>query len=134
MRATIVILACGLLACGQLAVEAAQCSYSLSPTSASIDGSGGPGSFNVTVGNSCNWTATTASSWLHTSSTGTGNGTVNYTVDPNAGSSRSGSFTVGTQSFTVNQAGTPLSLGVALDNTNLVWVTSTNYPWYSTNP
>lgn len=30
-------------------------------------------------------------------------------------------------------AATSIPLGVALDNTNLVWITSTNYPWYGTN-
>src|SRR5678815_2563422 len=30
-------------------------------------------------------------------------------------------------------AATGISLGDALDNTNLVWVTSTNYPWFGTN-
>jgi hypothetical protein len=44
--------------------------------------------------------------WIHTSSSGSGNGTVNYTIDANAGAMRSGTITVGGQNFTVNQDGT----------------------------
>jgi hypothetical protein len=89
----------------------------------------------VTAGNTCAWTAATTNSWLHTTSSGTGSGTVLYTVDINLGfSARTGAITVGGQTFVVNQAGTPIPLGVALDNTNLAWQTASDYPWYSTNP
>src|SRR5438093_1137903 len=78
------------------------------------------------------WAAATTNSGIHTTSTGTGNGTVNYTVDANGGSSpRVGAITGGNKTFTfvVNQA---VALGVALDNTNLIWLTGADYPWFST--
>src|SRR6266700_2568738 len=88
---------------------------SLSPTSASFSSAAGAGAFNVTAGSTCSWTATTTNSWIHTTSTGMGSGTVNYTVDANGGASqRVGAITVSKQTFTVNQT---VSLAVALDNT-----------------
>src|SRR2546427_7854356 len=98
---------------------AGPCTYSFSPTSASFGYSGGSGSFTVTVGSSCSWTAASTNSWVHPVGATTGNGTVNYTVDsnPNA-SSRVGAITVGNKNFTINQA---MSLPGALDSTNLVW-------------
>src|SRR5881394_2916848 len=59
------------------------CTYALSASGASASASGGSGSVNVTAGAGCSWTATTGYSWIHTTSSGTGNGTVSYSVDPN---------------------------------------------------
>ncbi len=86
------------------------CNYSLTPTSANISATGASESFGVATSAACDWTATTSYSWLHTTSGGTGNGTVNFTADPNTGSARSGTITVGGQVFTVNQAGSGSSL------------------------
>jgi hypothetical protein len=106
------------------------CSYSLSPASASNASAGGAGSFTVAVGSTCSWTATTTNTWLHTTNSGVGNGTVNYTADANANYSvRVGAISVGNQTFIANQAGLPLPLSIGVDNTNLTWVTDTNYPW-----
>src|SRR5258708_29175630 len=56
-----------------------------------------------------------------------------YSVDANGtGSSRNGTITVGgktVSSFTITQAAAPLTLSFALNTTNLVWQTGTNYPW-----
>jgi uncharacterized protein (TIGR03437 family) len=81
------------------------CSYSLSSSSASVAATAGSGSFTVTAGSGCAWSATSSVSWLTTTSSGTGNGTVNYTVTANTTtSSRTGAITVGGQTFTVTQA------------------------------
>jgi len=82
------------------------CSYSLPSGSASVAATAGSGSFSVTAGSGCAWTATSnAPSWLTTTSSGTGSGTVNYTVTVNTTtSSRTGTITVGGQTFTVTQA------------------------------
>ena len=85
-------------------VQFGACTYSVAPPSANIAAAGGPGSFNVTTQAGCAWTATTTDTWLHTTSSGTGNGTVNYTVDNNTGSARAGTITVQGQTHTVNQA------------------------------
>ena len=120
-----------LVACAETA-SAAPCSYTFLPTSASADSSGGSNSFGVTANSSsCAWSATTTNGWLHTANTGTGNGTVNYTVDGNTGAnSRVGAIKIGNQTFVVNQS---ISIGAAVNNTNLIWSTSTNYPWHGTN-
>ena len=51
----------------------------------------------MTAGTGCGWTATSNDTWITISSggSGTGNGTVNYTVAANTGtSSRTGTMTV----------------------------------------
>jgi hypothetical protein len=109
---------------------AAKCTYSLSPTNASFAAAGGSGSVTINTTTNCSWTAATTNSWLHTTSSGSGTNLVNYTVDANGGSnSRTGAITAGGQTFTVTQTGVPPSLATALDTTNLVWVTATDYPW-----
>src|SRR5438093_1531642 len=76
--------------------QAAQCTYSLFPSAASMASAGGISNLTVTTGTGCAWSASTANPWLHTSSSGTGNGTVNYTVDANASTgARAGTITIG---------------------------------------
>jgi uncharacterized protein (TIGR03437 family) len=92
---------------------AGTCSYSISPTSNSMAAQGGSSSISivVTAGTSCSWTASvssSASSWLHLGSitSGTGNGSVNYSVDLNTSTvSRTGTITIANLTFTVTQAG-----------------------------
>ena len=88
------------------------CSYSLSATNVSLASNAGSGSFSVVTGSSCNWSALSdASSWLHTSSSGSGNGSVSYTYDANSGGSpRTGHITVGGQVCTVTQPACSYSL------------------------
>ncbi|HVM62490.1 MAG TPA: leucine-rich repeat protein [Verrucomicrobiae bacterium] len=82
------------------------CSYSLSPTNASVACESGSGAIYVTAGSGCAWSAASDSAWLHTSSTGTGSGTVNYSYDGNPYSEpRTGNITVGGLTFPVAQAG-----------------------------
>ncbi|MEK7677255.1 MAG: N-acetylmuramoyl-L-alanine amidase, partial [Verrucomicrobiota bacterium] len=82
------------------------CTYSLSPASTNPGSSSDSGSFTVTTGTSCAWSAISdATGWLHTSSSGSANGTVNYTYDLNPSPNpRTGHITVGGQTFTVTQA------------------------------
>ncbi|HLM62552.1 MAG TPA: FG-GAP-like repeat-containing protein, partial [Pyrinomonadaceae bacterium] len=89
--------------------QVAACSYSLSPMTANVGAAGGSGSFTVTVSGGTNCTVTPQSnhSWLtipfilHTN----GSSTVNYTFQTNNTiSPRSGTISVGGQTFTVNQA------------------------------
>src|SRR6266478_320805 len=104
MKLLVPFAACGLIFGSLMASHGGPCSYSLSPTSASFSSADSAGAFNVTAGSTCSWTATTTNSWIHTASTGSGNGTVNYTVDANGSTSqRVGGITVSKQTFTVNQ-------------------------------
>src|SRR5207253_11138426 len=81
------------------------CTFTLNPTSATVAAASNTGSFTVTVGNGCPWTAVSNdTSWLTTTSSGNGNGTVNYSYTQNPNSTqRSATITVGTQVYTVTQ-------------------------------
>jgi hypothetical protein len=117
----------------------ASCTFNLNPTTAQVSASGGNGNFNVQVQNSCNWTATSNAPWLTTSSTGSGNGTVNYAFAQNPGSSsRVGVITVGGVTHTVTQAGSTCnfvlnpsaaSVGTASGNGSFTVTVQNNCPW-----
>jgi len=82
------------------------CSYTLAPATVSIPDAGGTGSATMTVPAGCAWTAT-APSWVTITSgaTGTGNGTISYTVAANPGTaSRTGTLSVGGESHVITQA------------------------------
>src|SRR5207245_7817804 len=96
------------------------CSYSLFPSAISCSSSSTNSSFNVTAPSGCSWTASTAYSWLHTTSSGNGSGTVSFSVDANSSTvSRSGTITADSQTFTVNQAAAPCIY--SLSSTNAVY-------------
>jgi hypothetical protein len=84
----------------------ASCDYALSATGQAFPATGGSGSFTVTTSGSCAWTASSDSPWvtLAVPSTGSGTGTVSFTVAENSGVARSGSIQVGGQTFTVTEA------------------------------
>jgi Domain of unknown function (DUF4082)/Bacterial Ig-like domain/G8 domain/IPT/TIG domain/Viral BACON domain/Putative binding domain, N-terminal len=84
------------------------CSFTVSPTSVSPTAAGGAQSASVTAPAGCSWTAVSNAAWISVTagSTGSGNGTVSYTVDANAGTaSRTGTLTVAGQTVTVTQQG-----------------------------
>ena len=99
---------------------AGTCTYALSAASTNVAASAGSGSVDVTAGDGCSWTAVSSTNWLHTTSSGTGTGTVSYTVDANSGTciARSGTITVGGQTFTVNQAAVG-SIALSATSTNV---------------
>jgi len=87
--------------------EGLTCTYTISPTSQSFNSFTGTGSVDVTTQSGCTWTATSNDSWIAitSGSSGTGNGTVNYSVSTNTGSQRTGTITIAGQTFTVTQEG-----------------------------
>ena len=95
------------------------CTYALSTNAAFFPPAGGAGAVTVAAPMTCQWTAVNTNSWITiTSSTnGTANGTVSFTVASNASSlTRSGVLTVAGQTFTVSQSG--VSCGFALTPLN----------------
>jgi uncharacterized protein (TIGR03437 family) len=73
---------------------------------------GGSGTIQVTAPASCSWTATTSSAWLLLSGTtsGNGNGTVNFSAGANSGTAQeNGSISVQRQSFPIVQEGPGLN-------------------------
>jgi hypothetical protein len=83
------------------------CTYGIAPTGQTVAAGGGPGTdISVTTGNSCAWVATSNAPWITLTSgaSGSGNGTVKFSVAANSGSARSGTMTIAEQTFTVSQA------------------------------
>ena len=79
------------------------CSFALSPNSQGFNSAGGAGSFGVTT--NCNWTAVSDATWLTTTSSGAGNGTVNFSVGANStGAARTATINVQGQFFVVMQS------------------------------
>lgn len=82
------------------------CSYSINPTSASVGSTSSSGSTVLTAAAGCAWTAVSNSDWLTVTSgaSGSGGSTVGYSAAANSGALRTGTITIGGQTFTVNQA------------------------------
>ncbi|HLH17156.1 MAG TPA: protease pro-enzyme activation domain-containing protein [Bryobacteraceae bacterium] len=84
------------------------CVAGLSPASAGAPAAGGSFSITVTATDGCSWTAVSNVPWvtITAGASGSGKGTVNYTVAPSpAGTSRTGAIVVAGQTFTVTQGG-----------------------------
>ena len=82
------------------------CTYALNSISQSVSVDGGGGSVGVTAGITCAWTAVPQVAWISITAgaSGSGAGTVSYSVQPNPGGvPRSGAITIAGQTFTVNQ-------------------------------
>ena len=80
------------------------CSYTLSAASVTVGANATTGVLSVTASSGCTWTATSDSpSWLTTSSSGSGGGTVAYSVAANPDPSRVGTITIAGHPFTVTQ-------------------------------
>jgi len=130
------------------------CSISISPGNQSVGAGGGTGT-TITVtaaAPTCTWTATRNVGWLTvlTGGSGTGNGTVTFRVDANpTGTARTGSLTIGGQTFTVEQAAAPCTYALnpsRLDSPasgsggatfevqtlpGCAWSTASSVPWIS---
>jgi uncharacterized repeat protein (TIGR01451 family) len=93
------------------------CAFALAAASTSVSATGGTGSIGFTGnGNSCGWTAVSNAQWITITSaaSGSGNGAVNYSVTANPNSSlRSGTITIGAQTFTITQTGIGCSFTLA---------------------
>jgi hypothetical protein len=84
------------------------CAYALLPPSRSFDAVGGPAAFDVNTTPTCSWTIASTAHWLTVISvaSGTGNGTVTYTVATNADTtSRTANLTAGDRAHAVTQSG-----------------------------
>jgi len=85
------------------------CTYSISPTAQSFGPDGGSDTVSVTAPSECAWTAVSNSAWITitSGSSGTGNGSVNYSVSSNTGHDRTGTLTIAGRTFTISQTGIP---------------------------
>ncbi|MFY9611076.1 MAG: hypothetical protein WAU45_21000 [Blastocatellia bacterium] len=91
---------------------AAGCADAISLTGQSFDAGGGAGSIDVTAASQCSWATISNASWVDitSGSSGTGNGTVSYSVAAHTSSihPRIATLILGGHSFRVTQAGIPL--------------------------
>jgi hypothetical protein len=84
------------------------CATSVTPISRTVSAAAATGSVSVAAASDCAWTASSSVSWLAITagSSGSGNGSVSYSVAPNTSTSpRIGTISVGGQTFTLSQAG-----------------------------
>ena len=107
------------------------CSLTLGSSSATATANGGFGTIPFTTPSGCAWNATSDSGWLaiQSASSGSGSTTMSYltSANPNA-TARTGNITIGSQQFTVTQAGTGFSAirvncggGAMTDSNGLAW-------------
>jgi hypothetical protein len=84
------------------------CTYDMAPASAAFGKDAGSGSFTLTAPAGCQWAASTTDGWISVSApaSGTGSGTVTYTVSRNTQlGGRTGAISVADRRFQVTQAG-----------------------------
>ena len=85
----------------------ATCTIDISPANASFGKDSATGTFAVSAGDQCQWSAVSTTAWIAVTSgsTGTGNGTVGYSVERNRElTDRTGTITVGSRTFAITQA------------------------------
>ncbi len=95
--------------------DAFVCSYSISPSSATITAAGGTGEVAVSTTSNCSWTAVSNAAWITITggASGTGTGSMSYSVAANTGGRLTGTVTIGGQTFTVNQEAAACSLSIS---------------------
>ena len=92
------------------------CAVVLSTTSVSLTAASAFRTFQVSTASGCAWTASSSVPWITISigSTGTGSGSVFYSVTANTGTaSRTGTITVGGETVTVTQGGAACTYSLA---------------------
>ena len=87
--------------------QAAGCSYTVSPTTVAVPGSGGSATVAITTTAGCSWTAASAATWISVSSaSGSGSGSLTLTIAASSQSTaRSSTATVAGRTVTVTQGG-----------------------------
>ena len=98
-----------------LTQDGAPCAFVLSPASAAVAAGGGSGTFEVNTKEACTWTVTSNDPWLRVTAggSGSGDGTVTFSADPNPGGARTGALGVGGLTFLASQAGAGALTGAA---------------------
>jgi len=129
---------------------AATCSFELGATGAAMAAAGGDGDVGVTANiPDCEWEAVSNAAWITISdgASGTGDGTVSFSVAANDGEARTGTLTIAGLLFTIEQEAAPcsfelsaasLAMGaaggagsveVAANLSSCAWTAVANDPW-----
>jgi hypothetical protein len=87
--------------------QGAACTYTLSPSSLTVKGTGTTATVNVTAGAQCGWSVTESAAWLTVGSGSgrSGSGSFTLTVAANSGGSRQTTVAVAGASLVVKQTG-----------------------------
>lgn len=87
-------------------VQSLACSYSITPSSASVGAQSAGSTIQVQTGAGCAWTAVSAVPWISVAggASGNGPGPVQVAAAANDGPSRTGTITIAGQPFTITQA------------------------------
>ncbi len=88
--------------------QASPCTWTFSPPYSLFDSSGGNGNVLVILtGGMCTWTAMSNVDWITITAgaSGMGNGLLQFIVSPNPGAARTGTLTVGGQTYMVGEGG-----------------------------
>jgi hypothetical protein len=95
--------------------SAASCTYALSANIQNLTAVGGNGAFNLTTMDGCTWSASADCNWVTvTNASGTGSGTINYTVAVNPTIlSRTCKIAVNGQNYTITQSGTACTYSIS---------------------
>lgn len=92
------------------------CTFTISPETASVPASGGGGIIQVSADEGCPWTASSQTEWLAVApSSGIGSGIAGFTAQANTGPPRTGQLIIAGLTFLVSQAGTQCDYVLAPD-------------------
>ncbi|MBL8166765.1 MAG: putative Ig domain-containing protein [Acidobacteria bacterium] len=110
-----------------LTLQTIACDFAIAPTAAAYSSQAGAGNVAVTAAAGCNWTAVSNDAWLTVTggASGTGNGTVTYSVAANLGPPRMGTLTIAGLTHTVTQNGSTQACA-PLPTNALAWWTANN--------
>ena len=98
------------------------CSPAILPGSANVAAASVTSSVTVTAAAGCAWTSTSNAPWITITAgaSGSGNGSVTYTVAANPGTtSRTGTLTIGGNTFSITQAGTTCAPTLSAPSANI---------------
>jgi len=98
------------------------CGYTISSTSFTTDSVGAEGSFTLTTGAGCTWTAAASQTWVRITSgtSGSGNALIVFQVDPNTTSAnRTATITIGGRTLSITQTAAPCPYTVEPANRSL---------------
>jgi minor extracellular serine protease Vpr len=89
---------------------ASTCTYTLNAGGQAFTAQGGSGTITVNAPSGCPWSVDgLPAGFTTTTKSGAGNGSINYQAAANAGAATSNTFSIGTQTFTVEEAASVIS-------------------------
>lgn len=120
--------------------QASNCTFTVSPQTVNLSGAEQFSTVNLTTQAGCDWTGASNSPFINAvTPSGVGSSVINFAVTANGGTPRTGTFTVGGQTVTVNQtsctlaisptSGTASAQGASSSNLRTFITTESGCPW-----